>query len=194
MMAAEAVRAACAIINQRRAKGRLVVGIDGLGGAGKSTLANGLDDAFAGCVSIIRCDDFYRPLAGKEFSRLTPEEAYENYFDWRRLRDEALVPLRDGKSARYQRHDWSTDRLAEWVEVEPREIVIVEGVFSTRPELRPLIEVAIFIETPRDERIRRMAARPQPDTSWMQRWMAAEDWYLIHVAPQQHADLVLEGY
>ena len=194
MTAAEAVRAGCAIINERRAKRPLVVAIDGLGGAGKSTLANGIHDAFAGCVSIIRCDDFYRPLAGDESSRLTPEEAYEDYFEWRRLRDEALMPLREGKGARYQRRDWSTDRLDEWVEVESREIVIVEGVFSTRPELRPLIEVAIFIETPREERIRRMAVRPQPSTSWMDQWMAAEDWYLAQVGPHRHADLVIEGF
>jgi uridine kinase len=194
MTAAEAVRAACAIINQRRAKRPLVVGIDGLGGAGKSTLANGIDETFAGCVSIIRCDDFYRPLGGEEFLRLTPEEAYESYFDWCRLRDEALMPLREGKHARYQRRDWSTDRFDEWIEVEPREIVIVEGVFSTRPELRSLIDVAVFVETPREERIRRMSVRPQPSTSWMEQWMAAEDWYLAHIAPHWHADLVIEGF
>jgi uridine kinase len=194
MTAAEAVRAACAIIDERRTKRPLVVAIDGLGGAGKSTLANGINDAFAGCVSIIRCDDFYRPLSGEDFSRLTPEEAYENYFDWWRLRDEALMLLREGKRARYQQYDWSTDRLAEWIEVEPREIILIEGVFSTRPELRSLIDVAIFVETPREERIRRMSARPQPDTSWMQRWTAAEDCYLTHVAPHRPADLVLEGF
>jgi uridine kinase len=194
MTAAEAVCAACAIIDERRAKRPLVVGIDGLGGAGKSTLANGIHDAFAGRVSILQCDDFYRPLVGEEFSRLTSEEAYENYFDWRRLRDEALMPLREGKRARYQRHDWGTDRLTEWNEIEPREIVLIEGVFSTRPELRELVDVAIFIETPREERIRRMSARAQPSTSWMDQWMAAEDWYLTHVAPDRHADLVLEGF
>jgi len=194
MTAADAVRAGCAIISERRGKGRLIVGIDGLGGAGKSTLANGINDAFAGCVSIVRCDDFYRPLTGEESALLTPEESYEHYFDWRRLRDEALMPLREGRHVRYQRHDWSTDRLAEWIDVEPREIVIVEGVFSTRPELRPLLDVAIFIETPCAERIRRMRARPQPNTSWMARWLAAEDWYLAHVASHRHADLLLEGF
>jgi uridine kinase len=76
----------------------------------------------------------------------------------------------------------------------PIEMVLVEGVFSTRPELRPLIEVAIFIETPRDERMRRMLARPQDNTSWMDTWMAAEDWYLEHIAPHRHADLMIEGF
>jgi uridine kinase len=194
MTAEDAVRAACAIIDDRRAKRLLVVGIDGLGGAGKSTLANGIHDAFAGCVSIIRCDDFYRSLTVEKLAQLTLEDAYENYFEWRRLRDEALMPLREGKRARYQRHEWSTDRLAEWVEIEPREIVLIEGVFSTRPELWHLMNIAIFIETTREERVRRMSARAQPSTSWMDQWMAAEDWYLAHVAPHRHADLVLQGY
>jgi uridine kinase len=184
------VSATCALIDERRASGRLIVAIDGAGGAGKSTLARGIDDALPGCVSIIRCDDFYCPLSG---AALSSQEAYENYFDWRRLRDDTLIPLRNGQPARYQRYDWSTDRLAEWIDVEPREIVLVEGVFSTRPELRAIIDVAIFIETPRDERIRRMLARPQPSTTWMDRWMAAEDWYLEHIAPQTRADLVIGG-
>jgi uridine kinase len=191
MNPADAARAACAILNERRRDGVIIVGIDGAGGAGKSTLAGGISAALDGRVSIVRCDDFYRPLTGARYS---PEEAYENYFDWRRLRDEALIPLRAGVRARYQRHDWSTDRLAESIEVEPREIVIVDGVFSLRPELRALIDVAIFVDTPRDERMRRMLARPQNNTSWIDRWMAAEDWYLEHVAPHRHADLVIEGF
>ncbi len=191
MALADTIRAACALLNERLGATVLIVAIDGGGGAGKSTLARAISDAFAGCVSIIRCDDFYRPLDSLECS---PEVAYEKYFDWRRLRDEALLPLRARKTARYRRYDWSTDRLAEWIEVKPREIVLVEGVFSMRPELRDLIDVAIFIETPRDERIRRMASRLQSDTAWMESWLAAEGWYLEHVAPHRSADLILEGF
>jgi uridine kinase len=194
MTPADGICAACAILNERRVSERLVVGIDGAGGAGKSTLARGISDTFAGCVSIVSCDDFYRPLRDPEFSRLTAQEAYEMYFDWRRLRYEALIPLRDRRRACFQRYDWSTDRLADWIEIEPRGIILVEGVFSTRPELRPLIDVAIFIETPRDERMRRMLARPQDSASWLDRWMAAEDWYLEHVAPHRHADLIVDGF
>jgi pantothenate kinase-related protein Tda10 len=92
MTAAEGIRAACAIIesapratpNDRRTDAPLIVGIDGAGGAGKSTLARGIDDANPGRASIVRCDDFYHPLTGAQYSRLTVEEAYENYFDWRR--------------------------------------------------------------------------------------------------------------
>lgn len=194
MTPADAVRAACAIIEGRRGSYPTLVGVDGCGGAGKSTLARGINEALGGRAAIVGCDDFYRPLIGAQYSRLTPEEAYENYFDWRRLRDEVLTLMRERNRARYQRYDWSTDRLAQWIEIEPREIVIVEGVFSTRPELRTLIEVAIFIETPREERMRRMLARPQASIGWMDRWISAEDWYLEHIAPHRKADLVVEGF
>jgi uridine kinase len=194
MTPADAVRAACAMLNNRLAGGRLTVAIDGGGGAGKSTVARGIGDEFARRVTVIRCDDFYRPLTAAKYSQLSPQEAYETYFDWPRLRDEVLMPLRIGKRARYQRYNWSGDCLAEWIEIEPREIVVVEGVFSMRPELRPQLDVAIFIETPRAERMRRMSVRPQDSTSWMDRWMAAEDWYLENIAPQHRADLILEGF
>jgi hypothetical protein len=42
--------------------------------------------------------------------------------------------------------------------------------------------------------MRRMLARPQNNTSWIDRWMAAEDWYLEYVAPHRHADLMIEGF
>jgi len=195
MTLADAVRAVCATLNERRAAGRrLFAGIDGAGGAGKSTLADGVRDAMRGNASIIRCDDFYRPLNKAKYASLTPEEAYQNYFDWRRLRDDALIPLRGGIPARYRRYDWSLDQLAEWIELEPREIVIVEGVYSTRPELRAVFDVAIFVETPRDERMRRMRARGRDSASWIERWMAAEEWYLEHIDPASTADLVIAGF
>ena len=77
------------------------------------------------------------------------------------------------------------------------EIVLVEGVYSTRPELRPLIDIAIFVETPSDERRKRMHARGHLKSDikndWLTPWMAAEDWYFANVRPAEHADLVLAG-
>ena len=125
--------------------------------------------------------------------RLAPDEAYRLYFPWDRMREEALVPLRRGQAARYQRYDWETDQLDQWVIVEPNEIVLVEGVYSARPEIRPLIDFAIFVETPRDERRKRMLARGHINNDWLTPWMAAEDWYFANVRPAEHADLVVAG-
>ena len=88
----------------------LVVGIDGVGGTGKSALARELallrDD-----VAIIEGDDFYRPLNESTRAARTPLEAVDQLFDWDRLRDEALAPLVRGGEARYRRYDWPTERL-----------------------------------------------------------------------------------
>jgi len=180
----------------RVGRATLVGAIDGGAGAGKSTLAKGARDRL-GRVSILRADHFFRPLNEYPADRLPPDEAYQLYFPWERMRDEALLPLRRGQTARYQRHDWETDRLNQWVTVEPNEVILIEGVYSTRPELRPLIDIAIFVDTPRDERRKRMLARwhlkNDIRNDWLAPWMAAEDWYFANVRPAEHADLVVAG-
>jgi uridine kinase len=192
--AIDAVSASIRIARLGRAM--LVGAIDGGAGAGKSTLAKGTRDRLGG-VSILRADHFFRPLNEYPAARLPPEEAYRLYFPWERMCEEALLPLRRGQPARYQRYDWETDRLNQWVIVEPNEVILIEGVYSTRPELRPLIDIAIFVETPRDERRKRMLARGHLKNDiwndWLVPWMAAEDWYFANVRPAEHADLIVAG-
>ncbi|HUY37263.1 MAG TPA: AAA family ATPase [Candidatus Binataceae bacterium] len=189
----EMIAAACALAAQRRARSeRVIVAIDGCGGAGKSTLARGVQNSIAN-VSIVRTDDFFRPLNQFPRGTLAPAKAYELYLDWDRMRAEALVPVREGKTARYQRYDWATDALGEWVITGPNPIVIVEGVYSSRPELRELLDAIIFIDAPRGVRRRRMLARGHHDSDWMTPWMTAEDWYLEHIRPQDFADLILHS-
>lgn len=186
------IGAAGSLIDRRKKKGeRLFVAIDGGAGAGKSTLAKGIRDQRAG-VSILRTDHLFRPLNEYPAARLTPEQLYKLYFPWDRMRDEALIPLHRGETASYQRYDWSADRLLGWISVEPAQIVLVEGVYSGRPELRAMLDTVIFVDAPRDERLRRMLARgPNPFGDWMTPWMAAEDWYFEHIRLRDTADLVL---
>jgi len=193
----EAIDAACAATRVAQiGRATIVVAIDGGAGAGKSTLAKGIRDRL-GRVSILRADHFFLPLNEYPAARLAPDQAYRLYFPWDRMRQEALIPLRCGQTARYQRYDWETDRLDQWVIVEPNEIVLVEGVYSARPEIRPLIDLAIFVETPRDERRKRMLARGHLErdinNDWLAPWVAAEDWYFANVRPAEHADLVVAG-
>lgn len=192
------IRAACSLIQEHKTDrktpgGPLFVAIDGGAGAGKTTLAKGIRD-HCGRVSILRTDHFFRPLNEYPATRLGAEELYKLYFPWERMRDEALLPLSRGETARYQKYDWSADRLLDWVSVEPEEVVLVEGVYSSRPELRAMLDAVIFVDAPRDERLRRMLARgPNPFGDWMTPWMAAEDWYFEHIRPHDAADLILHS-
>jgi uridine kinase len=185
------VRAACSVIEARKRDGeRLFVAIDGGAGAGKSMLASGIREHLKS-VSILRTDDFFRPLNEHPIAGLSAEKLYELYFPWERMCDEALIPLHRGETAKYQRYDWSTNRLLDWVSVNPNEIVLVEGVYSSRPEVRPMLDTIIFVEAPRAERMRRVLARDPNSSAWLTPWMSAEDWYIDQIRPQDTADLLL---
>ena len=172
--------------------GPLLIAVDGLGGAGKSTLTAQLSVALPG-MSIVEVDDFYRPMPAEERARLGPRQGYERYFDWMRLADEAIEPLRRRRRARFRRYDWEMNSLGEWREVAPGGVVIVEGVYSTRPELRPLFGVTVYVDAPREQRVARTIARGYDNLDWLEHWMAAEDWYVRHHCPADRANLVIDG-
>jgi uridine kinase len=156
-----------------------IIAIDGPGGAGKSSFAKQLSQQL-GKAPILHTDDF---------------ASWENPFNWwPRLLGQVLEPLSHNERARYQRYDWDTKRLAEWHEIWPAEYLILEGVSSSREAFRPYIALSIWIETPRQERLRRGLERDGETAlpQW-EEWMACEDEYIKCERPEQKADLVING-
>jgi len=64
--------------------------IDGLGGAGKSTLAEAVASERPG-VTVVHGDDFYGPPAS-DWTTWTPQQGYERYFEHERLEDQPSRP------------------------------------------------------------------------------------------------------
>ena len=182
------------LIADRRIKGatRVIVAIDGAGGAGKSTVAKWIRDELKD-VSIVEMDDFYR-VADASFRRSwNAEEGYQNFFDWTRLRDDVLKPIQDGISPEFQPYDWTRNQLNGWKQVPLTPVIIVEGVYALRPELRPLYNLSVFIEAPLEVRTARLRTRTDSEQD-IQMWQAAENWYLANIKPQDNCDLVVSGY
>lgn len=173
----DAVRAAV----ERLASGRTRwIGIDGFGGAGKSTLAAWLADTVADVV-VVHADDFAAPSV--------PE------WDWGRLQRQLFDPLRAGRPARYQRWDWHTDSAAEWHDVPVGAVVVIEGVSATRRELDVAWDVRVWVEAPPDIRLRRALARDgaAAERTWRERWIPEELAWAQRDRPWERADLVLDG-
>ena len=73
-------------------------------------------------------------------------------------------------------------------------MIVLDGVYSARPELADLIDLAILVEAADDTvRRQRLLARegaPFMD-AWHRRWDVAEDYYFTHVRPRSSFDLVI---
>jgi uridine kinase len=172
----------------------LLVGIDGRGASGKSTLARALERA-ADDLAVVEFDDFYLPSADREARAARGDTEIGGNFDWRRLRDQVLLPLSRDRPAEYQRYDWPGDRLAEWHTVPVGGIVVVEGNFCTRRELFAFYDYTLWVEAPHELRLERGIRRGGPDTRerWLTEWMPEEDRYLAAEEPASRVDLVLDG-
>lgn len=169
-----------------------LIGVDGHSAAGKSTFAANLAGRLD--APLVRGDDFYRVMDSSERARLTPEEGMRSYYDWQRMRDEVLLPLRSGQGATYRPYDWDLNELSgRHVIVRSAAVVVVEGLFVARPELETLIDITVLVTASPIVRGKRQALRADGTDAWLRRWDAAETWYFKQVRPVNHFDLVVEA-
>jgi uridine kinase len=159
----------------------VLIGIDGAGGSGKSTLSKNLSEALDD-ATIVHIDDF-------------ADWSDDSNWEFSKFAERVLAPLLAGVTAKHQRYDWSTDSLGEWFELAPSGIVIVEGVTALRPDLRDHWHVSVWVDCPRDLRLRRGVARDGEHmrSKWVDLWMPGEDEYFKRDRPAEHAQFVLDG-
>ena len=200
--ARESARLIAAEVSSRTLDGFALIGIDGAGGSGKSTLARQLADVLGGpdhatAATVVHGDDFYRPMDPEERLRLTPAEGYELYFDWERLRDEVLAPLTSGQAADYRRYDWPSNRIApgERHHVPHSGFVIVEGIYTVRPELEGYYDLTVFVDAPFDLALERLVKRGHDHGpgNWNLRWQASDKHYFATTEPWARLDLIVKG-
>ncbi len=184
------------LAQQRKTDCPLLIAIDGHSAAGKSTFASKLAQALTGAQSsapIIHTDDFYRPINEDERFALDAASGYQRYYDWQRLKRDVLQPLSSGQPARFQRYDWPTNRLDTWRTVEPIDYVIIEGCYAARPELKRYYAIIVLMDISIAERDRRQRERADATPAWLDRWHAAEAFYLTTHRPRDYADFVVPG-
>lgn len=173
-----------------RRRQTLLIGMDGPGGSGKTTLAAALANQES-ALTIVHMDDFYLPSA----EQLPLPHLDAEGFDWRRLERDVLAPLARDEAARYRRYDWSHDALDAWATTPPGGAVIVEGVSAMRRELRSYYDVTVFVACPRETCLRRGLARDGESARgvWEGQWLPAEESYFARHGPRVTADIVVDG-
>lgn len=178
----------------------LVIAFDGGSGAGKSTLAVMLAEQLN--ATLIQSDDFYAAnISDAEWEALSPQARAASAIDWRRLRIEAIEPLRAGKPAQWHPFDFAAGVRPDGtyamsqsvVERQPAAVIVLDGAYSTRPELADLIDLSILVDAPLAVRHARLAAREDAEflAAWHARWDVAEEYYFTVVRPKTAFDLVV---
>ena len=139
----------------------LVIGIAGGTGSGKTTLMNNIMERFAGKVTVLSHDNYYKrhdELTFEERSGLNYDEpnAIETS-----LMVEHLLQLRNGQAIDCPVYDFTRhNRSDETIRLEPKPVLIVEGIliFENEP-LRELMDIRLFVDTDADVRLCRRIKR-----------------------------------
>ncbi len=111
---------------------------------------------------------------------------------------EALRPLLAGSAARFRVRDWANDPLGQglgrWAEIAPADVVIVEGVTASRRAIAGDLVMALWVEVPAADRLRRGIARDgeQRRPLWIE-WMALEEEFFSRDGAPGRADYIVSG-
>ncbi|MCF7791053.1 MAG: uridine kinase [Victivallales bacterium] len=140
----------------------IVIGIAGGSASGKTTVVKKIMRSFKNRnVGWIDLDSYY-----KDFSGLMPEERKKINFDHPQSIDfellkNHLTDLKSGKSIQKPVYDFATHlRQKRTEKVYPTKILIMEGILIlVKKEIRELLDMKIFCDTPSDIRILRRLER-----------------------------------
>jgi len=139
----------------------LVIGIAGGTGSGKTTLMNNLIQRFAGSVTVLSHDNYYR-----RNDHLTYEQrCLINYDEPAALETDLMArhldALRHGETIQCPVYDFTQhNRSDKTIEISPKSVIIVEGILIfENKELRDLMDIKIFVDTDADVRLCRRIKR-----------------------------------
>lgn len=180
------------------------VAIDGVDGAGKTMLADELADAVGDRRPILRAsiDAFHRPRAQRYArGRRSPLGYYLDSYDYPTLRSVLLDPLRAGAGERVCTAVWDyvRDRPVprHWQTVAPATVLLLDGLFLHRPELRGLWDLSIFCRVGPEVSCARMADRDgapaDPLDPANHRYVEGQRLYLEACDPESLATYVVDN-
>jgi len=176
-------------------KGPILVVIDGRSGAGKSTFTKKLREKAGGVIVV--GDDFYSGGSDEEWNKLTPKEKVDKCIDWKRLRVEVLEPLLSGKPTSWHPFNFKMGKglSDEVLTAKPSNTILLDGAYSSRPELSDLIDLSILVKTEDDSRRAILIKREGVAfmNNWHSVWDVAEDYYFSQIRPEKSFDFIIQN-
>ena len=182
---------------------RVLVAVDGPDAAGKTTLADRLAGEVRRPVVRASVDGWHRTRAERyRRGRDSAEGCYLDTYDYPALVSRLLQPFAAGESSLPTA---AFDRLADtagelWAtDVAPNALLLVDGVFLQRPELREHWDLVVYLDVPDevvlDRAVRRDAATARDADELVRRYrtryLPAQALYRAAADPLTGADVVV---
>jgi len=187
---------------ERQGQKPLLVALDGGSGSGKSSIAKIIAEKLR--ATLISTDDFYSAqISDTDWISQSYIERVANVINWKSLRSLVLEPLLAGTAAQWNTFDFESGlrpdgtyaTKSDPIIYEPTDIIVLEGAYSTSPELADLINVKILIHAPVEIRHERLNKREKKEflAKWHERWDEPEQYYFQHLRPASAFDLVIDN-
>jgi uridine kinase len=196
-------------VRRQSPAGRVIVAVDGLDGAGKTVFADGLAEVFAetgDAVFRAGIDGFHRPRIERYArGRRSPEGFYLDSYDYPTFRRVLIDPFRDGAQTaaatgfQLAAFDVVRDAAVEsqWVTAPLDAVLVVDGIFLHRPQLRDLWDWSVWLDVPFEIAFARMALRdgsdPDPDAPANARYRQGQELYLDEARPREAASVIVDN-
>ena len=204
--AARLVEEIAGVILQYKPTMILRVGVDGVDGVGKTVFADMLGrviEAQGRAVIRASVDSFHNPRKDRyRRGRASPEGFYLDSYNYADLKKVLLDPLAPGGSRTYCsaifNHLTDSPLPVRLSVADHSSVLVSDGIFLHRAELRDVWDLSIFLDAPFDVTIPRGAGRgapwgsPDVQAPSNQRYIKGQRLYLRESEPQKLADFVID--
>jgi uridine kinase len=181
-------------------KGRAIIAVDGVDGAGKTVFADALAAQLGiGNRAVFRAsiDDFHNPRAvryarGKD----SPEGFYLDSYDYETFKRVLVEPFRTGWIGSFvlRAFDLKSDTPYEqkWSSGPADAILVVDGIFLNRPQLKGLWNYSIWLEADETVAAARMLERDGSPTN-PERYTEGQALYVAEASPRTAATAIIDN-